>query len=307
MAIITGEKKGCIKIIPTFAFAKTQIHCSMILIADSGSTKVDWRAIKDDGSVVEIFTEGINPVFSPKEKILEILSTKLLPVLGKNVGDIFFYGAGVVSPEISSSLDACFKEVFPNSVCYAQSDVLAAARALCGHRPGIACILGTGSNSCFYDGKDIAKNVRAGGFILGDEASGGYLGKRLLSDFIKGLMPQELEKIFIERYHLDYMSIVTKVYREPLPSRFLASFSPFLSEFKENPYVHKLLCSSFDEFFARNIVHYDYKKYDVNFVGSIAYYYRPFLEESALNHGMRVGKILKAPIEGLVEYHKETI
>lgn len=279
----------------------------MILIADSGSTKVDWRAIKEDGSVIEISTEGINPVFSPKEKILEIFNNQLLPVLGKNVGDIFFYGAGVVSPEISKSLDEYFKEVFPGSVCYAQSDVLAAARALCGHRPGIACIMGTGSNSCFYDGKDITKNVRAGGFILGDEASGGYLGKRLLSDFIKGLMPKDLEAVFTERYHLDYMGIVQKVYREPVPSRFLASFSPFLNEFKENPYVHQLLCSSFDEFFTRNIVHYDYMKYDVNFVGSIAYYYRPFLEESAKNHGMRIGKVLKTPIEGLVEYHKETI
>lgn len=279
----------------------------MILIADSGSTKVDWRAIKDDGSVVSISTEGINPVFMAKEKILEIFNVKLLPVLGKNVGDIFFYGAGVVSPEISKSLDEDFKEVFPNSTCYAQSDVLAAARALCGHKPGIACIMGTGSNSCFYDGQDIAKNVRAGGFILGDEASGGYLGKRLISDFIKGLMPKDLEEIFIERYHLDYMGIVSKVYREPVPSRFLASFSPFLNEFKENPYVHDLLCSSFDAFFTRNIIHYDYLKYDVNFVGSIAYYYRPFLEESAKNHGMRIGKILKAPIDGLVEYHKETI
>ncbi|MBO7320928.1 MAG: ATPase [Bacteroidales bacterium] len=279
----------------------------MQLIADSGSTKVDWRAIKEDGSVVEISTEGINPVFQTREQILDIFNTKLVPVLGTGVKQIFFYGAGVVSPEICGALSGYFKEVFPESECYAASDVLAAARALCGHKPGIACILGTGSNSCMYDGKDIVKNVRAGGFILGDEASGGYLGKRLISDFIKGLLPKEIEEVFVERYGLDYMAIVQKVYKESLPSRFLASFSPFLNEFKEHPYIHNLLRSSFDEFFKRNIVHYDYKNNDVNFVGSIAYYYRPIIEESAAAQGMKVGKIIKSPIDGLVEYHKEEI
>ena len=279
----------------------------MQLIADSGSTKVDWRAIKEDGSVIEISTEGINPVFQTREQILEIFNTKLVPVLGNGVKEIYFYGAGVVSPEVCGALSGYFKEVFPESVCYAASDVLAAARALCGHKPGIACILGTGSNSCMYDGKDIVKNVRAGGFILGDEASGGYLGKRLISDFIKGLLPKEIEEVFVERYGLDYMAIVQKVYIESLPSRFLASFSPFLNEFKEHPYIHNLLRSSFDEFFKRNIVHYDYQNNDVNFVGSIAYYYRPIIEESAAAQGMKVGKIIKSPIDGLVEYHKEEI
>lgn len=279
----------------------------MQLIADSGSTKVDWRAIAEDGSVIEISTEGINPVFQSREQILDIFNTKLVPVLGHGVKQIFFYGAGVVSPEVCGALSGYFKEVFPESECYAASDVLAAARALCGHKPGIACILGTGSNSCMYDGKDIVKNVRAGGFILGDEASGGYLGKRLISDFIKGLLPKEIEEVFVERYGLDYMAIVQKVYRESLPSRFLASFSPFLNEFKEHPYIHNLLRSSFDEFFKRNIVHYDYQNNEVNFVGSIAYYYRPIIEESAAAQGMKVGKIIKSPIEGLVEYHKEEI
>ena len=279
----------------------------MQLIADSGSTKVDWRAIKEDGSVIEISTEGINPVFQTREQILDIFNTKLVPVLGNGVKEIYFYGAGVVSPEVCGALSGYFKEVFPESECFAASDVLAAARALCGHKPGIACILGTGSNSCMYDGKDIVKNVRAGGFILGDEASGGYLGKRLISDFIKGLLPKEIEDVFVERYGLDYMAIVQKVYRESLPSRFLASFSPFLNEFKEHPYIHNLLRSSFDEFFKRNIVHYDYQNNEVNFVGSIAYYYRPIIEESAAAQGMKVGKIIKGPIDGLVEYHKEEI
>lgn len=279
----------------------------MQLIADSGSTKVDWRAISEDGTVIEISTEGINPVFQTKEQIVKIFRESLLPRLGSGVKEIFFYGAGVVSPQICGTLSECFREVFPESECHAASDILAAARALCGHKPGIASILGTGSNSCMYDGVDIVKNVRAGGFILGDEASGGYLGKRLISDFIKGLLPKEIEDTFLQRYNLDYMSIVQKVYKESLPSRFLASFSPFLNEFKEHPYIHNLLRSSFDEFFKRNIIHYDYKNYDVNFVGSIAYYYKPIIEESAAALGMRVGKVIKSPIEGLVEYHKEEI
>ena len=276
----------------------------MQLIADSGSTKVSWRAICDDGSVKSIETVGINPVFMEDAEIESILTEKLVPEIGTKVDAIFFYGAGMVGGEISAKLERCFGKVFPGSTCEAASDVLAAARALCGHKPGIACILGTGSNSCFYDGEGIAQNVRAGGFILGDEASGAYLGKRLISDFIKGLLPPPIEKEFAKRYGLDYMAIVQKVYREPMPSRFLASFSPFIAEFKNHPHIANLLKSSFEEFLRRNIIHYDYKKYPVNFVGSVAYYYKDILEKAVAAAGMRMGIILKAPIDGLVEYHK---
>lgn len=276
----------------------------MRLIADSGSTKVDWRAIAKDGSVKQISTEGLNPVFLQEEYIINTLKEKLLPVIGDGVEEVYFYGAGVVSEEISAKLGRCFQEVFPKSQCYVASDVVAAARATCGHKPGIACILGTGSNSCFYDGEDVAQNVKAGGFILGDEASGGYLGKRLISDFIKGLLPAAIEKEFVKRYNLDYPTIVQKVYKEPMPSRFLASFSPFISEFQNHPHIANLLKSSFDEFLRRNVAHYNYKKYEVNFVGSIAYYYKDILSKAVAANGMRLGKIIKSPIDGLVEYHK---
>lgn len=278
----------------------------MQLIADSGSTKVSWRAIKDDGSVVEIETSGINPVFMEDADIEKILSESLVPAIGNKVDNFWFYGAGVVGGEPSAKLERCFQKVFPGSSCEAVSDVMAAARALCGHKPGIACILGTGANSCFYDGEKIASNVKAGGFILGDEASGAYLGKRLISDFIKGLLPEAVEKEFVKRYRLDYLAIVQKVYREPLPSRFLASFSPFINEFRNHPHIANLLKSSFDEFLSRNIIHYDYKKYPVNFVGSIAFYYKDILEKAVASKGMRMGVVLKGPIDGLVEYHKNT-
>ena len=279
----------------------------MQLIADSGSTKVDWRAIKADGSIVEISTEGINPVFITPEEIVKILSQKLLPVIGPGVKNVYFYGAGVVSPQLIATLSESFKKVFPESETFAASDVLAAARALCGHNPGIACIMGTGSNSCFYDGENIAKNVRAGGFILGDEASGGVLGKKLISDFIKGLLPAHIQAEFDKRYDLDYMKVVEKVYKQPMPSRFLASFAPFINEFIADPYMENLVNTSFDEFFKRNISQYDYKNHTVNFVGSIAFYFKDKLVAAAERNGMKVGRVLKTPIEGLVEYHKGII
>lgn len=276
----------------------------MRLIADSGSTKVDWRAILEDGTVKSISTEGINPVFQTKDYIVDIFKTKLLPELGPNVKEIFFYGAGILSAELSQTLSDAFREVFPQSVCYAASDILAAARALCGREAGIACILGTGGNTSFYDGNEIVKGVKAGGFILGDEASGGVLGKKLVSDFIKGLLPKEIEEEFVKRYDLDYPKIVAKVYKEPLPSRFLASFSPFINEFRAHPHIDNLLRTSFDEFITRNIYQYDYKNYSVNLVGSVAYYYQDILKEVAEKRGVTIGKILKTPIEGLIEYHK---
>lgn len=276
----------------------------MRLIADSGSTKVSWRAMMDDGTVKAIETVGINPVFMDDATIEKILKEKLVPEIGTDVDGVFFYGAGMVGGDISATLDRCFGKVFPGSKCETASDVLAAARALCGHKPGIACILGTGSNSCFYDGEGIAMNVKAGGFILGDEASGAYLGKQLVSDFIKGLLPEPVEREFVKRYGLDYKTIVQKVYREEMPSRFLASFSLFIADFRNHPYMVNMLKSSFDAFLRRNVAQYEWRKYPVNFVGSIAYCYKDILEKCVGALGMRMGTVLKQPIDGLVEYHK---
>lgn len=276
----------------------------MLLIADSGSTKVDWRAIHKDGSVQEITTAGINPFFQTDEQIIYELEQHLLPSVSALVNEIHFYGAGVSSPEKIQVLQNCFKEVFPTAVAYAYTDLLAAARALCGHKPGIAGILGTGANSCFYDGKDIADNVPACGFILGDEGSGAVLGKRLISDYLKRQLPAEISDLFTQKYGLNYNSIVERVYRQPFPNRFLATFSVFLNENKANPYIYKLLRSGLEEFFTRNILQYDYKKYPVNLVGSVAYYYSDIINDIASQYGIKIGRILKSPIDGLVEYHK---
>ncbi|MEA5005700.1 MAG: ATPase [Rikenellaceae bacterium] len=274
----------------------------MLLIADSGSTKIDWRAIENEGTVKEITTPGINPYYQSEEQIVEEFKRNLLPAISGKVDEIHFYGAGV-TPEKTGSLCDCFKKIFPGVEVSAYTDLLAAARALCGHKPGIAAILGTGGNSCFYDGEAIADNVPACGFILGDEGSGAVIGKKFLSDYLKRQIPQDIRKKFDDQFGLNYGAIVEKVYRQPYPNRFLASFSPFIYENKSNPYINQLLRQSFEDFITRNIMQYDYKLYPLNIVGSVAYYYADEIRKVASEHGIKTGKILKSPIEGLVEYH----
>jgi len=276
----------------------------MLLIADSGSTKVDWRALHSDGSVQEVTTAGINPFFQTEEQIIYELQQHLLPDVSASVNEIHFYGAGVSSPEKVLVLQNCFRKVFPKARAFAYTDLLAAARALCGHTPGIAAILGTGANSCFYDGKDIVDNVPACGFILGDEGSGAVLGKKFISDYLKRQLPAEISTLFTQKYGLNYNSIIERVYRQPFPNRFLATFSVFLNENRTDPYINRLLKTNFEEFFTRNIIQYDYKKYSVNLVGSVAFHYSEIIKEVAAQNKIKIGTILKSPIDGLVEYHK---
>ena len=230
----------------------------------------------------------------------------MLPKLGDRpaVSQIRFYGAGIVSDEVAGKVCDALREVFPDAACEAASDLLAAARALCGNKPGIACILGTGSNSCFYDGEKIVSNVRAGGFILGDEASGAWFGRQLLSDFIKGLLPQNLTDELVRRYGIDYPTIVQKVYREPLPSRYLASFAPFIEQYSNHPYIKNLLRSGFEAFLLRNVAQYDYRRYPVHFTGSVAWHFRELLGRCLTAAGMRQGTIIQRPIDALTEYHR---
>lgn len=276
----------------------------MRLIADSGSTKVDWRAIHSDGSVQEIATAGINPFFQTEEQIVYELQQNLLPDISASVNEIHFYGAGVSSPEKVLVLQNCFRKVFPKARSNAYTDLLAAARALCGKKPGIAAILGTGANSCFYDGNEIVNNVPACGFILGDEGSGAVLGKKFISDYLKRQLPADLNSLFDQKYNLNYNSIIERVYRQPFPNRYLATFSVFLHQNKTNPYVSKLLKNSFEEFFTRNVMQYDYKKYPVNLVGSVAFHYEDIIKDVAKGLGVKIGIILQSPIDGLAEYHK---
>lgn len=274
----------------------------MIIIADSGSTKVDFRIIDDRGKVQKAACPGLNPVYVSAHAIQEALKTQLLPLTGRKVDSIYFYGAGVIG-DTADKVRNAFDAVFDYDLIFIETDMLGAARALFGDAAGIACILGTGSNSCCYDGHKIVSNVRSGGFILGDEAGGADLGKRLLKAYVKGLMPAPLKKDFEERYKLDYAAIVRHVYREPEPGKFLGSFSPFLEEHLSHPFISALIADAFNEFIRVNVMQYDCSKLEVSFIGSVAAVYRDILVKCLEDAGLRFGTIMRSPIDALVQYH----
>jgi N-acetylglucosamine kinase-like BadF-type ATPase len=277
----------------------------MILIADCGSTKIDWCLV-DEGKVVkQIFTCGMNAVMLSKDEISERLAKELVPELeGLNMEAVYFYGAGCISTDVCENVANAIRQNITANRVEVHTDLLAAARALCGHEAGIACILGTGSNSCYYDGSQIVKNVSPLGYILGDEGSGAVLGKLLIGDVLKNQLPEDLCQKFLQQYNLDRVTIIKRIYREPQPNRFLASVSPFLLQNINNPAVHKLVLSSFTAFFNRNIAQYpNYHNLNVNFIGSIAYFYKDILAEAAALCGCTVGTIIKSPMQGLINFH----
>ena len=275
----------------------------MILIADSGSTKTDWCLVDNGVLVKQIFTKGTNPFFQTEDEISAEVSENLLPYLDTaKVDAVWFYGAGCAFPEKNEIVRAAIARHLDVPI-EVGSDLLGAARGLCGRQPGIACILGTGSNSCFYDGKEIVSNVSPLGFILGDEGSGAVLGKMLVGDVLKNQLPAALKEEFLSRYELTPAIILERVYKKPFPNRFLASLSPFLVEHLDVPEIHTLVLNGFKVFFDRNVKQYDYKQYPVHLIGSLAYYYRSVLHEAAEQTGVRLGTIKQSPMEGLISYH----
>lgn len=275
----------------------------MILIADSGSTKTDWCLVDNGVLVKQIFTKGTNPFFQTEDEISAEVSENLLPYLNTaKVDAVWFYGAGCAFPEKNEIVRAAIARHLDVPI-EVGSDLLGAARGLCGRQPGIACILGTGSNSCFYDGKEIVSNVSPLGFILGDEGSGAVLGKMLVGDVLKNQLPAALKEEFLSRYELTPAIILERVYKKPFPNRFLASLSPFLVEHLDVPEIHTLVLNGFKAFFDRNVKQYDYKQYPVHLIGSLAYYYRSVLQEAAEQTGVRLGTIKQSPMEGLISYH----
>ncbi len=278
----------------------------MILIADSGSTKTDWCVVEKGELVQQIFTKGTNPFFQSEEEISNEIATALLPELKTDEFDaIYFYGAGCGFPDkIAVVHRALTKRLKVKGEVEVATDMLAAARGLCGRESGIACIMGTGSNSCYYDGQNIVANVSPLGFILGDEGSGACLGKLMVGDLLKNQMTPELKEKFLQQFNLTPADIIDCVYRKPFPNRFLASLSPFLSQNINEPCVHDLVLNSFKAFFKRNIMQYDnYQNLKVNFIGSVAYYYKDVLAEAAQTMGIQLGTIIQSPMEGLIKYH----
>ncbi len=277
----------------------------MILIADGGSTKTDWSVVSGNQEIDRIKTRGINPFFQTEEEISAEIRDNLIPQIKKydSIEAVYFYGAGCAFPEKNEVLRRAITSYLPVRV-EVGSDLLAATRALCGHSPGIACILGTGSNSCLYDGKEIVRNISPLGFILGDEGSGAVLGKLLVGDVLKNQLPVALQEAFFAEFGLTPAMIMEKVYKQPFPNRFLASLSPFLIRHIENPAIYNLVSNSFRGFFARNVMQYDCRQgHPVHLIGSIAWYYQDILRDIVREFGLRLGTVVQSPVHGLILYH----
>jgi N-acetylglucosamine kinase-like BadF-type ATPase len=277
----------------------------MILIADSGSTSTNWVLVEHGKSIQSLFTPGINPFYQTPEEIAGEIATLTLNVKPASVKAIYFYGAGCVADKIEMVKHA-IAQSFTQSQIYVESDLVAAARGLLQHQAGIACILGTGSNSCFYDGKNIVNNVSPLGFILGDEGSGAVLGKKFIADCLKNQLPEELKNKFLTTFGLKANDIINHVYRQPFPNRYLAQFTPFLAENMAEPAIYNLIFDSFTDFFVRNVMQYpNFEEYPVSFVGSIAYYFQDILEVVAFELGITLGDIKQSPLDGLVAFHSK--
>ena len=279
----------------------------MKLVVDSGSTKTDWGFFSTLYDVKTVKTQGINPCHQSEEEIRTIISSELLPNTQNidlaAVTEVYYYGAGCATQSICAQMAGILSEFFKSAAITVDSDMLGAARALCGRAEGVACVLGTGSNSCLYNGKEIVDQVPSLGYILGDEGSSAALGRRLIGDCLKRQLPEAVSREFLERYSLTKESIIESVYRKPLPNRFIAGFAPFVYEKRAVPEVHKLIIQCFQEFFTRNVISYHKPWMPVHFVGSLADNFADELRETADSLGMTIGKIEISPMSGLVDYH----
>ncbi|QJD97532.1 N-acetylglucosamine kinase [Mucilaginibacter robiniae] len=278
----------------------------MKLIADGGSTKTNWCLVTDEGKKVLFNTEGYNPYFVSPEYIIQSLKNSLPADLQVDkLTDVYYYGAGCSTDDKRKLVEDAMKQVFTNAKVSVGHDLLAAARAVLGHNEGFAAILGTGTNTCLYDGKNILQNIDSGAYILGDEGSGCYIGKKLLVDYLRGYMPEAVRKNFWNTYHLTPDQVNDAVYSQPLANRFCASFSKFVYDNNVHiEYTRNLVKTSFEDFFRNLVTHYpNYQNYTFNCIGSVGYNFRNVLEEVVTENGMRMGNIIRSPIDNLVKYH----
>jgi len=276
----------------------------MKLIADSGSTKTAWKLIENSGKSKDIRTSGINPFFRTEEEIFTVWEKSMLSETGSKITEVYFYGTGIINAEKGDIIKRALNRLYPNASIATYSDVLAAAHALFGNKPGIACILGTGSNVCLYDGKEITGGVSPLGFILGDEGSGAVMGRKLLGDYFKEVMPLYLRNSFAKRFNLTREEALNRVYRSEKPNQFLAQFTPFLSEHESSAYCQEFVHRNFMEFFERNVTHIpEYTNYSIGFVGSVAFYFSQILNNAASYFGFNETTILKDPIDGLEKFY----
>lgn len=276
----------------------------MILIADSGSTKTQWALIDNAKIDYEIFSSGINPFYQTETEIQHLIDEQVISELNtSDIDTIFFYGAGCAFRDKNEIVHNALRAHFENAKIEINSDLLGAARSLFQHSKGIACILGTGSNSCYYNGSEIEENVSPLGYILGDEGSAAVLAKRFVADCLKNKISDELKQSFLDKYQINQAVVLENVYKKPFPNRYLAQFTPFLSANIHHPEIYNLVYSSFVDFFERNVQQYNFRNLPTSFVGSVAHYFKPTLAAAAEKCNIKLATIQKSPIEGLVRFH----
>lgn len=278
---------------------------SIQLIADSGSTKAEW-CLLDGQKKRKITTQGISPYFLSSMQIKSILEKELLPGLKGAVPDIIhFYGTGCNNPANISILKQALRQLFTSAQLKITSDIMGAAKALCGDEKGVACILGTGSNSCYYNGKKIVTNSPGLGFILGDEGSGAYMGKKVIQYFLYNTFDPDLMDRFMAKYDTDSATILNAVYKQPLPNRYLAGFVGFLIENRGHFMIENIIEDSFNDFFFTHICKYKESwTLPIHFTGSVAYGFKDVLKEMCQSYVLELGNVLKQPIDGLIKYHR---
>mgnify|MGYP006133582117 FL=1 len=276
----------------------------MILIAESGSTKTDWRLVYPNFEITSYNTIGFNPYYITETEVLEELKNSELTAINTAVKQVFFYGAGCSTAENCLMLSKTLGLVFLNAKIEVSHDMLAAARATCGKEKGMVAILGTGSNSCLYDGNAISENVTSLGYLLGDYGSGAAIGKTFVSAYLEKELPQEISVAFTAAYQLSTADILNAVYKQAMPNRFLAGFNLFVAKHINEPAIKKIVENSLDQFFEKNICKYsDYQRNELHLVGSISFIYQDIIRKIATKYNVTIGKVIKAPIEELVSYH----
>jgi len=273
------------------------------LIADSGATKTEWCLLGGSRKKT-ILTQGISTYFLTAKEIADVLAKELKPQIKDNIDEIHFYGTGLFDPANRRIMKEVLRKVFPRAKANVDDDITAAARALCGHQKGIACNLGTGTFSCYYDGKKIVKSRPGPGYVLGDEGSGAYLGKKVLQYYLYEIFDEDLKYLFDKKYNTNRAEILQNVYRKPFPNRYLASFALFLAENRGHYMVENILEDGLNDFFFYHLIKYpEIWKLPVNFVGSIAFGFRDVLQQLCNNYEFELGKVIKRPMEGLVDFY----
>jgi len=279
----------------------------MVLIADGGSTKADWIALnKDKKEVFRTTSLGLNPSVLTKEEVRHTINnTEELLSIQNEVQQIHFYGAGCGSPKAAENLQHVLKSVFKKATVFVSEDTLAAVYASSGNNPGIVCILGTGSNSCYFDGKEMITTAPSLGYTLMDEASGNYFGKQLLRDYYYKKMPKKIATAFKSSFELDTDVVKMNLYRKPYPNMYLASFARFMFECKKEKYIRKMIKKGFQNFFYYRVLPFEKdSKTPIYFIGSIAYYFRDILEKVAAKNKLVITDVIQRPIDNLVKFHK---